>query len=212
MNRHLVVLVALVVLSVGCGLGADRLTGSISQQTEAADAAVQTADAGPSGACWDGTVLPRPAQDPTPGPSARAAVEAWRSAMEAWKAAATEFSVEASAHAAAYESAAGPIVGKACTQDQDCDTASPDFVGSCRIYYSHGQCEVRDLHPLGAGPVAPPQPVFSCADFSCPQDFQCELEVETQGIACVLDRCGGGGHGGGTGGRGGGNHDDAGGH
>jgi hypothetical protein len=62
---------------------------------------------------------------------------------------------------------------------------------------------VTDLNPLPAGPAAATQPQPSCLDFSCANtNFQCELEHSTGGIACVLNRCGGGGNG--SGGKGGG--------
>jgi hypothetical protein len=107
-------------------------------------------------------------------------------------------SADAAAHGAAYYAAASLIVGKSCGSDADCDTGSSEFVGSCHIYYQVGQCGVVDLTPLPAGPQPPPQPLASCADFTCASSsYQCSVEVSTNGIACVLNRCsvnsGGGG-------------------
>lgn len=142
------------------------------------------------GACWDEVTLPRPALAPTPSPSVQIAYDAWRVAFDAYQGQASIYSAESAAHAATYNAAAGSIPGQPCTTDAQCATNDEAFPGHCRVYYDVGQCEVRDLHPLPVGPVAPPQPQLTCADFTCANaDYECELEENTGGVACVLQRC-----------------------
>ncbi len=71
-----------------------------------------------------------------------------------------------------------------------------------------GSCTVSDLAPV-PGASAPPPPRFTCADFTCPASFQCEVEESTGAVGCVeqrtcVDKPSGGG--GGGGGRRGGGH------
>ncbi len=183
-----------------CGVG-EPLTPASSglTSTPATPTTPATPPTAPSSACWDGVTLPRPAVDPTPSPSVAAAYEAWHAAVSRYETDAAAYDLAAQAHAEAYAAAATGVVGRSCTKNDDCDTQSTEFIGSCNLYYHVGQCAVSDAHPP-AGPTPPPQPRFTCADFTCPQaGYQCEQEVETSGIACILGRCGGG-HGGGSGG------------
>ncbi|MBX7115290.1 MAG: hypothetical protein K1X64_13255, partial [Myxococcaceae bacterium] len=141
--------------------------------------------------CWDGTSLPRPALEPTPTASVADKFSAWQKAMNEYQVAAAAFSAAAKEHADAYNAAAQPVAGKSCHQNADCDTGSLDFPGACRVYYEVGQCVVQDNNPIGSGPAAPAQPDLSCADFTCSDSsYQCEQEASTQGIACILQRCG----------------------
>ena len=151
--------------------------------------------------CYSGVGV-RPSQQPTPTAAVQALWDAWQAAMADYQQAAAAFSVEAQEHADEFQAAAGGVAGTQCTTDLDCDTHSVDFVGSCHVYYNVGQCNIIDQHPLPTGPVAPPQPSLSCADFTCNANFVCEQEVQTTGIACVLQSCGNGGGGGGGGGGG----------
>jgi hypothetical protein len=153
--------------------------------------------------CFSGVGV-RPSEQPTPTAAVQDLWTAWQAAMADYQQAAAAFSVEAEDHADAFEAAAGGIAGAQCTSDLDCDTQSTEFIGSCRIYYNVGQCNIVDQDPLPVGPTAPPQPSLTCADFTCDASFQCEQEVNTTGIACVLQNCGNGGGGGGSGSGGGG--------
>jgi uncharacterized membrane protein YgcG len=162
-------------------------------------------------ACWDGVTLPRPAYGPTPLASVSTAYAAYDVALAQYQTAADTYSVEAQAHAAAYNAAAQLVTGQPCATDVDCGTGSPDFPGFCLTpYYGHAQCEVRDAFPLPLGPQPPPQPVFTCADFTCASltNYACALEQTTGALACVLSRCstntGGANSGGGGGGSSGG--------
>jgi hypothetical protein len=189
------------VLVTACGVG-EPLTPAESglTSTPATPTTPETPPTTSSSACWDGVTLPRPAVDPTPTASVAAAFEAWQAAVGKYQADATAYDAIAQAHAEAYGAAASGVVGLACSQNADCDTHSSAFPGTCNIYYRIGQCAVSDPNPP-LGPTPPPQPRFTCADFTCPQTgYQCEQEVETTGIACVLSRCSGHG-GGGSGGR-----------
>jgi hypothetical protein len=178
--------------------------GSTQAQSQAVSGSTQSGGGGTK-TCWDG-VAPRPAADPIGLPSLTAQFDAWHAAMAQYELDAAAFSVESAAHAAAFNAAASGVVGRFCSiaTPSDCFIDSSIVSGFCRGYYQHGQCGAIDLNPLPPGPVPPPQPSPTCADFTCADpNFQCALETSTGGIACVLQRCVGGGNGGGGSGGGG---------
>ncbi len=211
-------------------LGAAACSSAGAPETNA-DLGVAEAAAS-SDACWDGTVFPRPAKDPIASTRVVDAYASFRADVVRYEAAQRDFQVAYEAALAAqnealeshpdyatykaeypvYSAALQTVSGRACAADSECDTGSTKFPGRCRIYYEHGQCIVDGaptlpVIPLNLGvtaPVAPAQPLFTCADFTCAANFQCELEENTGGIACVLNRCGGGRDRGDTGGGNGG--------
>jgi len=213
MKTYLLPISLLGLLVAACSSGDPQSSASTGAVAAAAgDVAPTSGGSGvkPAATCWDGVTLPRPAAGPTPLPSVSAAFAAYDADLASYQTAAAAFSVESQAHAAAYAAAAGPLVGQPCATNADCDTGSAAFPGACTpLYYGHAQCQVGDASPIGAGPQPPPQPVFTCADFTCASQtsYSCAIEANTGSIACVLSRCsagGGGTGGGGTGGGGGG--------
>ncbi len=89
----------------------------------------------------------------------------------------------------AYASAA-QVIGRSCETDSDCATGDDRFAGSCTTpYYGQAQCTVSN---------APTRPTFTCADYSCPVNFECEQEG-SESVVCLEHReCrpSAGGHGG----------------
>jgi hypothetical protein len=127
--------------------------------------------------------VPEPVRQGAPAtarPSAAAKIAAYKAAL--------------STHDAAVKS----IAGKSCESDAQCDTGNPAYQGICNRYVwtgTNGSCI------LSGDPA--PAPRFTCADFSCPVKFQCEVEVSTNAVGCVEPRTctpagakGGGGGGG----------------
>lgn len=125
--------------------------------------------------------VPEPARQGAPAtarPSAAAKVAAYQAVV------------------AAQDAAVASIAGKTCESDAACDTGNPAFSGTCNRYVwtgTNGVCLVGSA----------PAPRFTCADFSCPAKFQCEVEASTGAVGCVESRTcipaganGGGGGGG----------------
>jgi hypothetical protein len=97
---------------------------------------------------------------------------------------------EYKAAVAAQDEAAASVAGKMCDSDAACDTGTPSVSGTCNRYVwtgTNGVCIVGSA----------PRPQFTCADFTCPAKFQCEVEASTGAVGCVAVRtcipAGGGG-------------------
>ena len=104
-------------------------------------------------------VMPQPPTSIPPTPT-----DAIAATLDAWSA----------VHAEA--AAVAGVIGLPCATSADCDTGDAAFPGSCQTpYYGQAQCSV---------PSAPAEPLFTCADYSCPVGFQCEQELGAS-VACV---------------------------
>lgn len=76
------------------------------------------------------------------------------------------------------------LAGKACFTDFDCATGDERFVSSCLRYEwdgTNGTCLVTTAE-------IPQAPLPTCADVTCPDSFQCELEESTGAVGCVEQR------------------------
>lgn len=124
------------------------------------------------------SAAPRRSVQPTPSASVQAKHDAWVALDSGYTAAAA-------------------VLGRACATDADCATHDDRFPGSCLTpYYGQAQCTVAN---------APSRPVFTCADYTCPANYECSQEG-SESVVCLehrlcLDAATGGRKGGAGGGR-----------
>jgi len=127
-----------------------------SDPAAASSATVSVAPSGKAGVVCVETAPPT-SIPPTPTDAIAATLDAW-----------------SAVHAEA--AAVAGVIGLPCATSADCDTGDAAFPGSCQTpYYGQAQCSV---------PSAPAEPLFTCADYSCPVGFQCEQELGAS-VACV---------------------------
>lgn len=156
--------------SVGTSEGAKR-AGPTPDDNTSASAAGSATDSG-AASSPDTCNVPasqRPRLPPTPTPAMADRIHAWKAQSEAYQAIAS-------------------VLGRACVTSADCATGDANFPGRCNVpYYGQAQCTIDN---------APSAPKFTCADYTCPTNYECEDEAGGS-VACVEHRnCGESGGGG----------------
>lgn len=91
--------------------------------------------------------------------------------------------------AAEYAEASAKISGQSCFSDDDCAYGdNSKFAGSCVRYEWDGTNGSCYLHAVVAIPQPPTLAALSCADVTCPAQFQCEVEESNGAVGCVEQR------------------------